>query len=105
MTKFDLDDAPQTFTMALQVLALVISLVGLFCLGYSGIGLLNYGILGVSQTIVITGIVASVIAYILAKITDLVDKTDKTTMASVAEWISSTCLYAVLGVFIYIKLL
>lgn len=90
-------------TTALQAIALILSLVGLCCIGYVAIKILSWGIVGYAfnYTIGLVGAGCSLIALILAEIADFQEKTDNTTMATIAERISSICLFVVAAFFIY----
>ena len=100
------DKPKEATTTALQAIALVLSLVGLCCIGYVAIKILSWGILGYAfnYTIGLVGAGCSLIALILAEIADYQEETDNTTMATIAEWISSGCLFAVAAFFIYWKI-
>ena len=50
------------------------------------------------------GIGCSLVALILAEIAEYQEESDNTTMASIAEWISSACLFAVVAFFIAWKI-
>lgn len=93
-------------TTALQVIALVLSLIGLGCLVYVGIKLMVWSgfALFFHYTTGLIGIGCSFVALVLAEIADFLEETDNTIMASIAEWISSTCLLTVLAFFICWKI-
>lgn len=96
----------QPTTTALQAIALVLSLVGLCCVGYVAIKILSWGIVGYvfNYTMGLVGAGCSLVALILAKIAEYQEESDNTTMASIAEWISSACLFAVVAFFIAWKI-
>lgn len=100
------DKTKQPTTTALQAIALVLSLVGLCCIGYVAIKIMSWGIIGyISKcTIGLVGAGCSLVALILAEIADYQEETDNTTMATIAEWISSGCLFAVAAFFIAWKI-
>lgn len=98
----DDDDKPQQpTTTALQAIALVLSLAGLGCIIYVFIKVMRWSLfafISSSNTAIgYMGVGFSLIALILSKIADYKEKRDETTMASIAEWISSTCLCAVVA--------
>ncbi len=93
-------------TTALQAIALILSLVGLCCIGYAALKIMSWGILGFiggGKTIGLLGLGCSLVALVLAEIAKYQEKTDNTTMASIAESISSACIFAVIAFFIYLK--
>lgn len=92
-------------TTALQAIALVLSLVGLCSIGYVAIKILSWGVLGYAfnYTVGLVGAGCSLMALILAEIADYKEETDNTIMATIAEWISSACLFTVVAFFIYWK--
>lgn len=93
-------------TTALQAIALVLSLVGLCSIGYVAIKILSWGVFGYAfnYTIGLVGAGCSLIALILSEIAEYQEETDNTTMATIAEWISSACLFAVVAFFIAWKI-
>lgn len=93
---------PEATTLILQAIALALSLVGAGMIVYVAIKILSWGILGYAfnYTIGLVGAGCSLVALILAEIADSQEKTDNTTMAIIAEWISSICLIAVVAFFI-----
>jgi hypothetical protein len=90
----DDNEPQQPTTTTLQAIALVLSLVGLGCIVFTAIKIISWGIFGLAanHAIGLVGAIASLIAVILAAIADFQEKTDDTTMSSIAEWIGSTCL-------------
>lgn len=100
------DKTKQPTTTALQAIALVLSLVGLCCIGYVAIKIMSWGIFGYAfnYTIGLVGAGCSLVALILAEIAEYQEESDNTTMASIAEWISSACLFAVVAFFIAWKI-
>lgn len=100
------DDTKTSSTTALQAIALILSLVGLGCIAYVAIKTLSWGIFGYAfhYTTALIGAGCCLIALVLAAIASHKEESDNTTMATIAEWISSTCLIAVAAFFIYWKL-
>lgn len=99
-------DNSQPTTIALQAIALILSLVGLCCIGYVAIKILSWGVFGYAfnYTTGLIGAGCSVVAYILAEIADYKEETENTTMATIAKWISSACFFTVVAFFIYWKM-
>ena len=97
------DDPQEATTTALQAIALVLSLIGLCCIGYAAIKIMSYGIFGYIATnaIGLVGAGCSLIALILAEIAEYKEETDNTLMATIAEWVSSGCLFTVVAFFVY----
>ncbi len=99
------DTTKESSTTALQAIALLLSLVGLGCIVYTAIKIMQWGIFGLAanEAVGLVGAVASLIAVILAKIADFQEETDNTTMSSIAEWIGSTCLCVIIAFVIIIN--
>ena len=95
----------ESSTSTLQAIALVLSLVGLGCIAYVAIKILSWGVFGwaLHYTTGLIGAGCSLIALILAGIASSKEESDNTTMATIAEWISSTCLFVAVAFFILIK--
>ena len=93
-------------TTTLQAIALILSLIGLGCIGLVAIKLMAWSgfALIFNYSTVLIGIGCSLVALILAEIAEYQEESDNTTMASIAEWISSACLFAVVAFFIVWKI-
>lgn len=104
------DPSPQeprgATTTALQAIALVLSLVGMGCIGYVAVKVVRWSLwafLSSNNTaIAYMGAGFSLVALILSEVADYQEESDDTTMAKAAEWISSTCLFIVITFIIYI---
>lgn len=86
-------------TTALQAIALVLSLIGMGLIAYVGIKISSWSIFGLAfnYTKGLIGAGCCLVALIFAKIAENQEQTDNTTMATIAEWISSLCLIAVVA--------
>lgn len=93
-------------TTTLQAIAFILSLIGLGCIGLVAIKLMAWSgfALIFNYSTGLIGIGCSLVALILAKIAEYQEESDNTTMASIAEWISSACLFAVVAFFITWKI-
>lgn len=93
-------------TTTLQAIALILSLIGLGCIGLVAIKLMAWSgfALIFNYSTGLIGIGCSLVALILAEIAEYQEESDNTTMASIAEWISSACLFAVVAFFIAWKI-
>lgn len=105
-----LDPSPvkpiEATTTTLQAIAFILSLIGLGCIGLVAIKLMAWSgfALIFNYSTGLIGIGCSLVALILAKIAEYQEESDNTTMASIAEWISSACLFAVVAFFIAWKI-
>lgn len=92
-------------TSTLQGIALLLSLVGMGCIAYVAIKIMSWGIFGwfFHYTTGLIGAGCCLVSLILASIASHTEESDNTTMADIAEWISSTCLAIAIGFIILLK--
>ncbi len=98
-------DQSQNQQSNLGTIALVLSIVGTGLLIYCAIQIMKWGIfawIGNSSTFAIVSVGMNVIAYILASIADNNDYKDSDA-ASIAKWLSGSCILIVIGFFLYLK--
>ncbi|MBQ7449635.1 MAG: FHA domain-containing protein [Paludibacteraceae bacterium] len=99
------DTLKEPTTIALQAIALVLSLAGLGCVVFVAVKIMSWGIFGLAfnYTTGIIGAGCGLVAIILAEVADYQEETDNTTMAKIAEWIGSACLFTVIAFVIIIN--
>lgn len=98
------DKNPQPTTNTLQIIALVLSLIGLLCIGIAALKFLSWGIFALvfQRTKIYVGVLCCIVSLVLSYIAEYQEETDNTTMLTVAKSISSNCLFVVLAFVIYV---